>query len=194
MSLVVEQAAPAPIARSTVQTTTPQAGLTPPQRHDSGRKLADQAKSMAAATRVELPPSLPIISMVASSSKGPNTAVRAMDRDLRSRWSAADQGPQSLTCDLGRPQSVGSAAFVWYRAGRAPARYSVETSADGTVFERAGDGTLAERGTRTNRVAFAPRQARFVRLTFENAQAVSVYEVMVDGGAREQTALGTMPE
>ncbi|MBD3243341.1 MAG: hypothetical protein GF331_22315, partial [Chitinivibrionales bacterium] len=126
---------------------------------------------------------VPVVLVSASSSRGINTALNALDRDLRSRWSPEGLGEQWLGCDLVDTYPVDGVVFVRYLRGSRSVPFAVEVSTDGTEYARVHEGTIRGRGTRTERVAFgSATEARHVRVVFKpgrGAESPHVYEVSV---------------
>jgi hypothetical protein len=147
---------------------TAPAPRTPPTATSSGTVNADSppycvgAFLMAAGQLARLSPSLTTGRPVtASSQQTGNEAVRAVDRDVSTLWSASGF-PPSVTVDLGSTQTVGSTMVVPYR-DRAY-RYRIESSTDRVTWR-----LLVDRSTNTTRgsqpVDVAAVQARYVRLS-----------------------------
>jgi hypothetical protein len=119
-----------------------------------------------------------------------NGSSNTLDRDLRTRWSAArtsSGAEQSLTYDLGSRHTVEAVSIVWRNASAAPVPFSIAVSADGKTYETAESGMLDGKGTNTALRTFFPVTARFVRVAFAPARGAacpSVYEV----GIHECTA------
>ncbi|TDQ04359.1 penicillin acylase family protein [Labedaea rhizosphaerae] len=88
-------------------------------------------------------------------------ASNAVDTNPSSRWASDWSDHQSITVDLGSVQPVARVRLYWESAyGRA---YTIDVSADGTAWqtvyrESAGNGGV-------DNVAFAPANARYVRMT-----------------------------
>jgi hypothetical protein len=133
---------------------------------------------------------LPVVSVAAKSSARGTYAAHATDRDLRTRWTPAAGGAQSLEFDLGASRNVAAISMVWYspRAARVP--YALEVSQDGKRFERVDEGVLSGRGTKAVLRTFLPVSARFARLVTESSTggALSVYEVGLHGESAEVAA------
>jgi hypothetical protein len=88
-------------------------------------------------------------------------ARNAVDGNPDTRWGSDWRDPQSITVDLGGVQTVGRAILRWENAyGKA---YRIDVSADGTTW-RTVFSTAAGNGGEDND-AFAPTQARFVRMS-----------------------------
>jgi rhamnogalacturonyl hydrolase YesR len=147
---------------------TAPAPRTAPTATSSGTVNADSppycvgAFLMAAAQLARLTPSLTTGRPVtASSQQTGNEAVRAVDGDVSTRWSASGF-PQSVTVDLGSTRTVGGTMVVPYR-DRAY-RYRIESSADRVTWR-----LLVDRSANTTPgsqpVDVGAVQARYVRLT-----------------------------
>lgn len=95
-----------------------------------------------------------------------NEAVRAVDGDLATRWSA-DTYPEWLQVDLGAAYSVNRTEVCPY-LDRAY-RYKVEVSTNGTSFTQVVDRTNNITGGAVIADTFAPANARYVRLTVTGA-------------------------
>ncbi|HET9142815.1 penicillin acylase family protein [Actinophytocola sp.] len=88
-------------------------------------------------------------------------ARNAVDGDPDTRWGSRFSDPQSITVDLGTAAPVGRVILRWEAAyGRA---YRIEVSADGASWRTVASTTVGDGGE--DNVAFAPTQARFVRMT-----------------------------
>jgi hypothetical protein len=126
---------------------------------------------------------LPIAAVSASSASGTNLPRNTIDRDLRTRWSAASGG-QWLGYDLGGMRSVAGATLVWYAPRGTALPVSVSVSEDGINYREVRRASLAGRGTRSGRVDFPVCNARFVRMAFGrdgDPAAPNVYEVALFG-------------
>ncbi|WP_242182767.1 alpha-L-fucosidase [Sphingomonas sp. CARO-RG-8B-R24-01] len=125
--------------------------------------------------------------IVAASAPG---AEALLDDDAATRWTTPAPGagkPASVTIDMGQQVRLGGISITPSRTldtGVAPPRdYSCETSTDGTHWEAAGAGELANiaYALATQRLAFArPRPARWLRLSF-GATAVPAASLALAG-------------
>jgi len=138
---------------------------------------------------------LPVASARASTSAGKaNGSASTLDRDLRTRWSAARKSPaaeQWITYDLGSRHELEAVSIVWHNVSPAPVPFAIAVSADGKTFETTEEGTLRGKGTNTALRTFFPVSARFVRVTFTPAKGAacpSVYEVGIHESAAEPRA------
>jgi hypothetical protein len=135
-------------------------------------------------------PCLEVASVTTSCSSGKaNRAANTLDRDLRTRWTAAGSGKQWVLYDLGAVKGVASASIVWYAPRKTRTAFSVEVSVDGRQFAQVDAGLLAGRGTSTSLRSFMPVEARYVRVTLDlaaDAVVPSVYEVAIHAGGADQ--------
>lgn len=106
----------------------------------------------------------------------PQDVARLMDATVASAWgSGAEQrGDESITIDLGGAREVGAVVFrMGAFAFGYPRQLTIETSADGTAWSPAWEGptvlqalhaALVDSGDVPLTIAFAPVQARYLRL------------------------------
>jgi putative membrane-bound dehydrogenase-like protein len=121
-------------------------------------------KPAAAANPGPTPADATVVVAKASSTQPGNDAWRACDGNEATRWCAAGGGfPQSWQIELDGPHTVTGIRIVWEQAGTVYA-HAIETSVDGAVWTVAQD---ARNGVAkgTNEHAFAPVEARHVRVT-----------------------------
>ena len=119
----------------------------------------------------------------ARSAQAPNVAARAHDGDLATRWSAEGAG-QWLRLDLDGRYEVDALDVAWYKGDRRRAHFAIEVSLDGRSWRRVYRGASSGTTARPERVTFAAREARHVRLVGEGNTANdwnSVTEVQVMG-------------
>jgi hypothetical protein len=116
--------------------------------------------------------SLPVESVEASSSAGPNTAGLTVDNDLRSRWAPSADGSQWITYDLGKVQQVAGVSMVWF-PGVSATPYVVETSRDGSRFSPVYRGRIEGRGSVETQCRFLTAEARYVRVSVDVADGAS---------------------
>ncbi len=116
-------------------------------------------------------------------------ARNATDGDLSTRWGADWAEGQWLQIDLGSTRAVDQVEVVWEWSW--PRRYRIETSLDGTSFSDVGPQvqppfrpTLGQ-SHYAHTTTFAPRLARFVRITSVQRQwpqwGISIWEARVGG-------------
>jgi cysteine-rich repeat protein len=74
---------------------------------------------------------LDIVGATASSIENPNTAARAVDGNLTTRWSSAYTDPQWLQVDLGEPRRVKRVVLYWEAAASADYDIQISDSASG---------------------------------------------------------------
>ena len=87
-------------------------------------------------------------------------ASNAIDGDASSRWASDWSDNQSIAVDLGSVQPVSRVVLNWESAyGRG---YQIQLSPDGVTWHDAAVITDGDGGT--DNVAFAPSEARFVRM------------------------------
>lgn len=118
--------------------------------------------------------------VVASSSAKGCAPAGAVDRDLRTRWTASGSGRQSITVDLGAATELSATSVVWYSARAAATPFHIEVSSDGSSFTVVDEGMLSGRGTQTVLRTFVPSVARYVRVwvtVAPGAPAPSIHEV-----------------
>jgi hypothetical protein len=76
---------------------------------------------------------------------------------------------------------------VWYVFKPLGTAFTIEVSVDGKEFTEVDAGALAGRGTNTMLRAFAPVDARYVRIGIDGgANLPSLYEVGIHGTADEE--------
>lgn len=78
-----------------------------------------------------------------------------------------DDYPKTVTIDLGKTIDVGRVVLYHSRDGSTKT-VSIATSADETLFEQVGKHEFQQRDGVVKTFTFAPRKARFVRVTFED--------------------------
>jgi acyl-homoserine lactone acylase PvdQ len=88
-------------------------------------------------------------------------ARNAVDGNPDTRWGSKFSDPQSITVDLGSPQTVARTILRWETAYGIS--YRVELSSDATTW-RTVYSTTAGNGAEDN-ISFTPTQARYVRIT-----------------------------
>jgi len=138
-------------------------------------------------------PCLEVAGVSASSFSGVNRPTNTTDGDMRTRWTAARAGAQSLVYDLGSLKDVPGVTIVWYSRERAATSLSIEVSPDGRTYREVDRGTLRGRGTNSTLRTFAPQSARYVKVALGgslDAPPPSVYEVGIHGDAVTKEALG----
>lgn len=108
---------------------------------------------------------LPSTGATATTSENANPAAHAVDGKLATRWSGRGSGA-ALTLDLGAATSVCGAKVAWYRGDVRWNDYAVATSAAGIRFAKAWEGRSSGRTTSAETVTFAPRVARYLRVSF----------------------------
>ena len=96
-------------------------------------------------------------------------AINAIDNDVRTHWAAPGMS-QWISVDLGIPQQVRMAriSFTAYQWGRS-VDYSVATSLDGINWNTVIAGAQSTPGAQWNEVMFAAVDARYIRITINNA-------------------------
>jgi F5/8 type C domain len=101
-----------------------------------------------------------------------------------SRWSSMFTDSEWWQVDLGRSRWVDKVVIAWNEWAFA-SRWRIETSADGTAWTTAGEGSQGDPPSTTT-TSFAARQARFVRvrgLERGTANGISFSELKVWGAA-----------
>jgi hypothetical protein len=155
--------------------------LPPTERLDMIRDTVHEARMTWAPSKE----CLEIAHISASSSGRPaHDVTNAIDRDLRTRWSPAIPGDETLTIDLGTAQTVTSASIVWFGRQESGQPVSIGLSLDGNRYDIVDEGVLSGQGTMVTTRAFLPQDARFVQLTFAAAEGAAlpvVQEVGVHG-------------
>ncbi|MBW6527172.1 alpha-L-fucosidase [Sphingomonas sp. RHCKR7] len=131
--------------------------------------------------------------IVAASGAG---AEALIDGDAATRWTVpapSAAAPASVTIDLAKPLTLTGFSLTPSRTvakDAAPPRgYRCETSADGTTWQPAASGEFGNiaYALSTQRVAFTPRRARYLRVAFDAvalpAPQLTVAEIGAYGGA-----------
>lgn len=117
----------------------------------------------------------------ASSEKGTNTAVKAIDDNQSTRWSAQDDGEQWYQVDLGKNYMINNVAVDW-TPGAYATKYRVEISEDGVDFTTAASVNAALPGLNVTRLD--SEVARYIRITGEeknDSWGISMTELGVYG-------------
>lgn len=117
----------------------------------------------------------------ASSEKGTNTAVKAIDDNQSTRWSAQDDGEQWYQVDLGKNYMINNVAVDW-TPGAYATKYRVEISEDGVDFTAAASVNAALPGL--NVTTLDSEVARYIRITGEeknDSWGISMTELGVYG-------------
>ncbi|MEO7736059.1 MAG: discoidin domain-containing protein, partial [Kofleriaceae bacterium] len=127
---------------------------------------------------------LPISATVVSGAQVGNPGTNAVDGNLATRWSQNELGA-TITVDLGALKNVCAVDIAWYTGDTRTSSFAVALSPTGASFTevlaRSSTGTTAA----LEGYAFAPRDARFVRVTvFGNSTSnwASISELAVAGG------------
>lgn len=103
----------------------------------------------------------------------------ATDNDLTTRWESYYLDPQSLTVDLGVPQSICSVVIRWENASGK--NFLIQTSNDNSTWSTVA--TVANNATLTNTLTFSAT-ARYVRMygtARTSSYGYSIYEFQVFG-------------
>ncbi|MEV6810964.1 discoidin domain-containing protein, partial [Micromonospora sp. NPDC051296] len=114
--------------------------------------------------------------VTASSSQLGNGTARAVDGDLGTRWASSWSDNQWIRVDLGTVRQIGRVVLAWEAAYARS--YRIEVSTDGTSWREVWSTTAGDGGTDV--IAFAPQQARYVRmygLTRATSYGFSLWEL-----------------
>ncbi len=130
-------------------------GCTAPTSEDD----VDSASSAAALGTC----SVGTIASVRASGNDGNVPANVLDNDLGTRWSVFGKGSW-IQADLGSTKSVCSAAVAWYRGDVRRSTFQILLSSDGVTFTRAFSGRSGGTSTALETYAFAPTNARYVRV------------------------------
>lgn len=109
-----------------------------------------------------------------------NTAPKANDGSMSTRWASSGSGTQWWRVDLGSTRAVDTVVTSW--ASAYARQFSIQTSTDGTNWTTAA--TVSASAPGTQRTTFAARQARYVRVLGTSAatwSGYSLWEVQVFG-------------
>jgi trehalose/maltose hydrolase-like predicted phosphorylase len=153
-------------------TVTLESGASMPLATPDGRKTVEPGETVTIPTRrSDLQPTDNLARckpVTASSSQPGSPAVAAVDGIPATAWVAAD-AKAMLIVDLEKPTEIASVRVV--RGSREPSPYSVEISIDGTHWKSVANApaTAPGSGAGTDELAFAPVEAREVRLVFAGA-------------------------
>jgi hypothetical protein len=82
-----------------------------------------------------------------SSSTATNTAAKAVDNNMSTRWSSAYSSPQWIRVDLGKSLSLSGVTRYWEVA--AAKDFRVEVSSDGSTWTSVASPTAQPKGPRT---------------------------------------------
>lgn len=97
----------------------------------------------------------------ADSVKNTNTADKAIDGDLSTRWESEYHDNAWLTVDMGETKTVNGVNIWW--EGAYASEYTVEVSVDGTSFTKVADVTISREGLEST--VFDEVDARYIRIT-----------------------------
>lgn len=97
---------------------------------------------------------------VTASSVYKEAVENAVDGNAGTRWSSSYANNQWIQVDLGSPQIIDSVELTWESAYGAT--YRIETSLNGSTWSTAKTNNEGQGGI--ERLAFAPRSARYVRM------------------------------
>lgn len=129
----------------------------------------------------------------ASSVEGANTASKAFDGKMDSRWESAWADGQTLEVDLQSLFMLNKVVIAWENAYAA--EYDVTVSADGEIWTSVHRQTAGKGQTET--IVFNPEKARYVRLDCRKRSSgygFSVWEMEVYGTERiEDSPAGCLP-
>ncbi len=128
----------------------------------------------------------------ASSEQGQNKAACAVDGQAKTRWCAADSGPNHWwQVDLGQSEVLTGCRLDW-ESRSAVYRYSIEGSADAKSWKLLADGSQNTQGGAVV-CSFKSDSVRYVRITFLGSNSGSwgsLWEVQVFG----QKTVAVTPE
>ncbi|MGE0550332.1 MAG: M64 family metallopeptidase [Kofleriaceae bacterium] len=93
-----------------------------------------------------------------------NKPNNALDSKLDTRWSSNGNG-QWLQLDLGGSRKISAVDVAWYKGTQRASNYVISVSTDGTMFSDVANGKSSGRTNYNERIAFAPVQAKYVRIT-----------------------------
>jgi hypothetical protein len=116
--------------------------------------------------------SLPITKSDASSFESGSTPTKAVDKNLYTAWKALPTMPQWLKLDLGGIKSVAGVGI--YSTANRPTVFSIRTSTDDNTYATAITVRNATYTQNWNATNFAARDARYVRIEIEEAEALPV--------------------
>ena len=163
----------------TADAGTTDAGTTDAGTADAG--TADAGTTDAGTTACGA--NLPIQDLIASVEEAANPGTFAIDGDPSTRWSGKGVGA-SATADLGGIQNICSASVGWYQGNTRTYAFTLSLSTDGTHFTQVTSGQSSGLTTAPETYAFAPTDARYVRLTVNGGSAsdwASVTELAASG-------------
>jgi len=119
-----------------------------------------------------------------------NTAERALDGDLTSRWCAADGNPgHHFRVDLGKAQKIEASKIVWERQAKLY-RYAIDASPDGMSWTRVVDKTQHNDATQIQWDPWSAT-ARHVRVTvtgLDQGAWASIWELQLLGSLTPLTS------
>lgn len=123
-------------------------------------------------------------SITATSSVNGNTAAKANDGNLSSRWESSYNDNQSITLDLGAVKTISEVILNW--EGAYGKSYKIQTSTNGSTFTDVFSTTTGDGGM--DDITFAETNARYVRmlgLKRGSAFGYSIYEFEVYAPGRK---------
>jgi hypothetical protein len=94
-----------------------------------------------------------------------NVPANTQDDNLGTRWSQYGKGAW-LTLDLGASKALAGATIAWHQGSTRQNTFTLSTSENGTTFTQAYMGTSTLTSAAQVYAFSGPRQARYVRITF----------------------------
>jgi len=126
----------------------------------------------------------PGMTATASSVDKKDEPALAIDGDLKTRWTAANEKDQQwIKIDLGQPCAISSYQISWYRGDKRAYRYLIELSDDDKTYSASldeqanitkGDAEFLVPATKTNK-------GRYVRITVIGGGRPSILELRING-------------
>lgn len=114
----------------------------------------------------------------ADSATDANTAEKALDGDLSTRWESGYHDGAWITVDLGEIKKINGVNIWW--EGSYASEYTIEVSTDGTNYTLAAEETLARQGLKST--AFEETDARYIKITGVKRGSkwgCSIYEINI---------------
>jgi hypothetical protein len=110
---------------------------------------------------------------------GTNTAAKAVDGDMNTRWESATSDPQWIYVDLGTTCTITQVVLYWEAAyGKA---YKIQTSTDASTWTDVYSTTTGDGGTDTITVSGSGRYVRMYGTARGTSFAYSLWEFKVYG-------------
>ena len=162
-----------------VTSITLESGEPLPVMAPSGKRMVSHGDALSIPTRrsdLQATDNLARCHKITATSAAPGSpAVAAVDGSPATAW-VADVPEADLTLDLGAKATVGKISVL--RGGKEPFSYTIQSSIDGSNWNKVAKSPVTSNGTDT--IEVKPVQARFVRLHFEGGgTAPSVAELSV---------------